>query len=177
MLNDQKLGNYLEVSNRTNQFQIQVVRERRDPLLRMTRKLCKMEEKRPVLRRSKHVLFMKKLLNMIERGNPLLVVTQVTSQVTSKQCWTRWTWTSEVQDCHILLWSRRRVPAFEIWFRNLRTTQIDSLFNKIYDKIKAITRLVQNQRKWCWKWATSNCLNCSRRIPKRSAQHACHTGV
>ena len=46
MLNDQKLGNYLEVSNRTNQFQIQVVRERRDPLLRMTRELCKMEEKR-----------------------------------------------------------------------------------------------------------------------------------
>ena len=28
MLNDQKLGNYLEVSYRTNQFQIQVVRER-----------------------------------------------------------------------------------------------------------------------------------------------------
>ena len=27
MLSDQKLGNYLEVSNRTNQFQIQVVKE------------------------------------------------------------------------------------------------------------------------------------------------------
>ena len=45
MLNDQQLDNYLEVSNRTNQFQIQVVRERGDPLLRMTRELCKMEEK------------------------------------------------------------------------------------------------------------------------------------
>ena len=44
MLNDQKLGNYLEVSNRTNQFQIQVVRERRDPLLGMTREPYKMEE-------------------------------------------------------------------------------------------------------------------------------------
>ena len=52
MLNVQKLGNYLEVSIRTNQFQIQVVRERGDPLLRTTREPCKTEEKRPVLRRS-----------------------------------------------------------------------------------------------------------------------------
>ena len=37
-------------------------------------------------RRSKHVLFMKKLLNMIERRTPLSAVTQVTSQVTSNQC-------------------------------------------------------------------------------------------
>ena len=36
-----------------------------------------MEAKRPVLRRSKHVLFMKKLLNTIERGNPLLKREQV----------------------------------------------------------------------------------------------------
>ena len=27
------------------------------------------------------------------------------------------------------------------------------------------------------KWATSKCLNCSRRIPKRSAKHAHHTGM
>ena len=46
MLNDQKdkLCNYLEVSNRTNQFQIQVVRERRDPLLKMTREPCRAQE-------------------------------------------------------------------------------------------------------------------------------------
>ena len=31
--------------------------------------------------------------------------------------------------------------------QKLRTTQIDTLFNKIYDKIKHITHLVQNQRK------------------------------
>ena len=36
MLSDQKLGNYLEVPNRTNQFQIQVVKERGDLLLTMT---------------------------------------------------------------------------------------------------------------------------------------------
>ena len=44
MLNDQKLGNYLGVSNRTNQFQIQVVRERGHPLLKTTREPCKMEK-------------------------------------------------------------------------------------------------------------------------------------
>ena len=37
-------------SNRTNQFQIQFVREREDPLSELTREPCKMEEKRPVLR-------------------------------------------------------------------------------------------------------------------------------
>ena len=47
MLNDQKLGNYVEVSNWTNQFQIQVVRERGDPLLELTREPCKMEENVP----------------------------------------------------------------------------------------------------------------------------------
>ena len=31
--------------------------------------------------------------------------------------------------------------------RKLRTTQIDTLFNKIYEKFKHITHLVQNQRK------------------------------
>ena len=34
----------------------------------------------PFPRHRKHVLFMKKLLNMIERGNPLSAVTQITSQ-------------------------------------------------------------------------------------------------
>ena len=47
MLNDQKdkLCNNLKVSNRTNQFQIQDVIERSNPLLEMTRELCMMEEK------------------------------------------------------------------------------------------------------------------------------------
>ena len=95
----------------------------------------------------------------------------------SKQSWTRWTWTSEFQDYHIVLWSVRRVQAFENWFRKLRTTQTDTLFNKIYDKTKPTTRSVQNRRKWFRKWATSNCLNCSRRAPKRSAKHVYRTGV
>ena len=54
MLNDQKdkLCNNLKVSNRTNQFQTQVVIERGNPFLELTREPCKMEEKRPVPRRS-----------------------------------------------------------------------------------------------------------------------------
>ena len=60
MLNNQKdkLGNYLEVSNRTNQFQVQVVTDRGNPLSELTREPCKMEEKRPVPRRSMKILFM-----------------------------------------------------------------------------------------------------------------------
>ena len=71
-----------EVSNRTNQFQTQVVIERgnlllepierSNLLLELTREPCKMEEKRPVPRRSIHVLFTKKLSKPIERGNPFL---------------------------------------------------------------------------------------------------------
>ena len=193
MLNDQKLGDYLGVSNRTNQIP--------NP----SRERTEMEEERHVLRRSMLILFTKKLFLRKERRDPLLKQTQkmcqivlvmkakhstleikhfvkerwdplltMTIQVMSKQCWTRWTWTSEFQDYHILLWNMRRVPAFKNWFRKLRTTQIDTL-NKIYDKIKQKkNRLVQNQRKWFRKWATSNC---SRRLPKRSAQHASHTGM
>ena len=36
---------------------------------------------------------------------------------------------------------------------------------------------VQNQRKWFKTWVTSNCVNCSRRNPKRSAKHAYHIGT
>ena len=74
MLNDQKdkLSNNPEVSNRTNQFQTQIMIERGNPLLELTPEPRKMEEKRPVPRRSTHVLFKKKLSKTIERGNPLL---------------------------------------------------------------------------------------------------------
>ena len=46
--------------------------ERGNPLLEPTQGSRQVEEKRPVPRTSKHVLFMKKLLNMIECSNPLL---------------------------------------------------------------------------------------------------------
>ena len=54
--------------------------ERGSPLSGATQGPRKVEEKRPVPGRSKHVLFMKKLFNVIERGNPLSAVTQITSQ-------------------------------------------------------------------------------------------------
>ena len=49
--------------------------------------------------------------------------------------WTRQTWSSEFQDYYIPLWSTRRVPAFDNWFRKFRTIQTDTLFNKIYDRM------------------------------------------
>ena len=85
-----------KVPNQTNQFQIQIMIERGNPLLEpidrcnplleLTREPCKMEEERPVLRRSKHFLFTKKLSNMIERSNPLWkrVATQTRSSDGSK---------------------------------------------------------------------------------------------
>ena len=51
------------------------------------------------------------------------------------------------------------------------------LFNKIYDKINHLILSVQSQNKWFGMLETSNCVNCSRRNPKRSAQHDYHTGV
>ena len=54
--------------------------ERGHPLSGATQGPRPVQEKRPVPRRSKHVLFMNKLLDMIEREHPLSAVTQITSQ-------------------------------------------------------------------------------------------------
>ena len=82
MLNDQrdKLCNHPEVPNRTKQIQTQIMIERGRPLSGATQGSRKVEEKRPVPRRSIHVLFTKKLSKPIEQGNPLSAVTQITSQ-------------------------------------------------------------------------------------------------
>ena len=99
------------ISNRTNQFQTQGVIERRhpllepiqrgNPLLELKREPRKMEEKRPVSRRSIHVLLTKELSkpkhvhlmtarvstlkwHMIERVNPLLKQTQTMCQLVAK---------------------------------------------------------------------------------------------
>ena len=78
----------------------------------------------------------------------------------------------EFQNYHIPLWNTREVPEFVNWFRKLRTIQIDMLFNKIYNKVK-----IQNQNKWFKMWSTSNCVNFSRRNPKRNAQCVDHSGI
>ena len=89
----------------------------------------------------------------------------------------RKTWTSKFQDYHILLWSNCRVPAFENWFRKSRTTRTDMLFNETYNKVIHLIPSVKNPNKWFMKLGTLNCVNCSRRIPKRSARYVYHTGT
>ena len=132
----------------------------------------------------KHVPLMKAQIStletkqiMKERGHTLSAVTLVTSQVTSKQCWTRWTWTSEYLDCHILLWNKLRTLVFVNWSRSSRTTFTDMLFNAIHCKRKPTTRSVRRQSKWFRTWATQSFWNCSRRTLSRSAQNAYHVGV
>ena len=71
-----------KVPNQTNQLQTQIMiqlgyplldpTELGNPLLEPTQGSRQVEDKRPVLRRSKHVLFIEKVLHMIERCNPLL---------------------------------------------------------------------------------------------------------
>ena len=83
---------------------------------------------------------------MTERGNPLLAVTQVTSQITSEQCWTRWTLTSEYPDCHILLWSKLRALVFEELVKKIENhpdrhaLQLDLQQNKAYNPFSTTTK-------------------------------------
>ena len=183
MLNEQKdkLCNNLEVSNRTNQFQTQVVTDRGNlcrsshenrARWKNTSRSQEIDVKsfheetvssdrsgQPVVEtntenvpdgcetRSCHESMRLNVEDehfVRDRGNPLSIMT---IQVMSKQCWTRWTWICEFQGYHILLWIMRRVQAFENWFRKLRTTQTDMLFNKIYDKTKPTIHSVRNQNR------------------------------
>ena len=196
----EKLFNNPKVPNQANQIQTQIMIERRNPLFAL-------KEEHPVLRKSKHVLFVKKLWIMMERGNPLFalkqehpkhisLVTTRTSrwmmqqntkerrnplfavmQITSAQCWTRLTSTSEYPDCHILLWNKLITIVYGNSWRRSRTTLTDNLFNEIYNKTKPTTRLVRRPTKWFRTWATWSCLNCSRQTPRRSAKNAYHIGV
>ena len=79
--------------------------ERRNPMFAVTSVTRKVQE----TSRS-HEIETRSLINeeagwtMNRTGDaPLSAVTQVTSQITSNQCWTTWTWTSEYLDCHILV--------------------------------------------------------------------------
>ena len=85
-------------------------------------------------------------LVMIERGNPLSSVTQFTSQVTSNQCWMRWTLTSEYLDCHILLWNKLRTLVFVNWSRRIENhphrhaLQRDLQQNEAYNPFSTTTK-------------------------------------
>ena len=125
----------------------------------------------------KHVLVMKAWASkletkhfVIERGQPVRKPWR-TSQVMSNQCRTRWTWTSEFQGYHILL------TRFENWLTESKTTQIDMLLNKIYEKqsLQPIQCGVKADDSGSGQRRAS-CLNVLRRTPRRSAKHAYRSG-
>ena len=58
---ERKLNYYLEVSNRTNQFQIQVVKDRGNPLSELTREPCEIKKKKSSSKEIDTRSFMKKL--------------------------------------------------------------------------------------------------------------------
>ena len=108
---------------------------------------------------------------MTERGNPLWTVT---NQVTIKQCWARWTWTSEFLDFHILLWSKVRIFVFVNWLRRSRTTQIDTgLQHDLQQQHKAYnpfsTTFKENDSGHGQRWAVR--IDCTRRTIKSSGTH------
>ena len=75
-----RIFNNLKVPNQTNQIPSPDHDRTVKPVVCRDTSLAKVEK------RSKQNLFMKKLLNMIERWHPLLAWHK---QITSKQCWTR----------------------------------------------------------------------------------------
>ena len=70
-----------------------------------------------------------------------------------------------------------KVPAFDHWFRKLRTIQIDMLFNKIYDRINHLILPVENQNKRFRMLGRKKHVNYLRQNPKRSALYVGHTGI
>ena len=103
-----------------------------------------------------HVLLMKATRSTLmvkyfakEWKIPLLIMTRVMNQ----WWWTKQTWTSESDDHHFPLWNTRTIPAFDNWFRKLRTIQINMLFNKIYDRIINLSfqSRIKTNDSGCWE--------------------------
>ena len=180
---EEKLLNQQNSSNQPNQFQIQFVKDQGDLVSSKTWSMLKHVHLKTV-----RVSMLSRL--MIEQGDlsniPLQYKTTLKYIMRSKRSTPtmrqfvkvlRKTWISKFQDYHILLWSTRKVPASENWFRKLRTTQIDTLFNNTYDRINHLIPSVQNQNKWFMKLETLSCVNCSIRDPKHSAKYVYHIGT
>ena len=108
-----------------------------NPLFSVTQFARKVHEKRAVFRRSKHVLFMKKLLNMIERRHPLFAVTHLTRKVTLKHVPLVKTRTSTLEKKQIMI------------------ERVHSLF-----AVTQVTRKVTSKQ-CCTRWTlTSECVDC-----------------
>ena len=94
-------------------------------------------------------------------------------QITSAQCWTRLTSTSEYLDCHFLLWNKLITIVFVNSRREDREpTVTDNLFNEIHNKTMPTSHFVRSPRKWLRTWAMLSCLNCSKQNLKRNAKSA-----
>ena len=131
MLNNQKSDSYLEVSNRTKKTFNEFARKRGNPLSRMTWLLCKMKEKRPVLKRSM-LIFSRRTWFFKEKERP------VTGKPVNE---TRVIF--DVRDSshgEIRYWSWQ----FESW-ENIGERG-GHVRPNVNDKIKHITLLVQNQK-------------------------------
>ena len=106
LLNDQrdKLFNNPKVPNQTNQIQTQIMIELRNRCLpwHKSRARCKTN----TFSDGSESFNVEDETNHDRTWTPLFAVTQVTRKVTSNQCWTRLTLTSEYLDCHILLWNK-----------------------------------------------------------------------
>ena len=101
-------GRCCATQSKSSQIQIQIMIERRNPLFAFKEE----QEKHPVLRRSKHVLVVKKMWNMIERWNPLFAVTQVTSKEHPKHVSLMTARTSMLKIKQIM--TERRNPLFAL---------------------------------------------------------------
>ena len=115
----EKLRDKQKVPNQANQTKTQIMIERWNLLFALKKE------------RPKHVFLVTARTSMwktkqitIERWNLLFAVVQITSA----QCWTRLTSTSEYLDCHILLWNKLIFIVFvNSWSRSRTTPHRQSL--------------------------------------------------
>ena len=118
------------------------MKERRDSLLKQTQKMCQIVLKHIFVMKAKHPTLETTFRERTERrvidhdnlSHESIVVNEVKMHF-------RFPGLSHSVVKHV------QSTRFHKLIQKLRTTQIETLFNKIYDKIKHITHLVQNQRK------------------------------
>ena len=149
------------------------MKERRDSLLKQTQKMCQIVLKHVVVMKAKHSMLEIKTLR--ERTvRPVVDHDNLSHEQTML---------NEVN-------MDFRMPGLpHSVVKHAQSTSVRELIQKIEnhpDRLALKQDLRQNpayhsfspeSKKMNQEVATSNCLNCSRRIPKRSAQHACHTGT
>ena len=127
--------------------------ERGDLLLRFIQLMHKTALEYVLLMQAIRSMLMMKYF-VIERKDPLLIMTRIMNQ----WWWTRQTWTSEFQDYHIPLWSTRKIPAFDNWFRKIenhpdrhalqKDLRQNQSFNLFSPESRKMIREVENIEFW-----------------------------